>query len=74
MKPIPLRHIDLAIGKPLPWAIYDKNQNLLLRAGQIIETHQQFEGLIKKGLFRLPKKRGSPCARCCPGHANRNGR
>ena len=60
MKPIPLRHIDLAIGKPLPWAIYDKNQNLLLRAGQIIETHQQFEGLIKKGLFRLPTSAAVP--------------
>jgi hypothetical protein len=55
MKLIPLRRIDLAIGKPLPWAIYDKNQNLLMRAGEVIEARQQFESLVKRGLFRLPK-------------------
>ena len=60
MKPIPLRRIDLAVGKPLPWAIYDQNQNLLLRAGQMIENHQQCKGLLKKGLFRLPKSAPAP--------------
>ncbi len=60
MNPIPLRRIDLAIGKPIPWAIYDKNQNLLLRAGQIIENHQQLVALVKKGLFRLPKSAPAP--------------
>jgi len=60
MNSIPLRRIDLVIGKPVPWAIYDKNQNLLLRVGQVIETHQQLESLIKKGLFRLPKSTPAP--------------
>jgi hypothetical protein len=60
MKLIPLRRIDLTIGKPLPWAIYDKNQNLLMRVGEVVETHQQFEGLIKRGLFRLPKSAAAP--------------
>ncbi len=60
MKLIPLRRIDLTIGKPLPWAIYDKNQNLMMRAGEVIETHPQFEGLIKRGLFRLPKSIAAP--------------
>jgi len=60
MKLIPLRRIDLALGKPLPWAIYDKNKNLLMRASEVIETHQQYEGLLKKGLFRLPKSAAAP--------------
>lgn len=60
MKLIPLRRIDLTIGKPLPWPIYDKNSNLLMRAGEVIETHPQFEGLIKRGLFRLPKSAAAP--------------
>ena len=60
MKLIPLRRIDLTIGKPLPWAIYDKNKNLMMRAGEVIETHQQFEGLIKRGLFRQPKSAAAP--------------
>jgi len=60
MKLIPLRRIDLALGKPLPWAIYDKNSNLLMRASEVIETHQQYESLLKKGLFRLPKSAAAP--------------
>ena len=60
MNQIPLRRIDLAIGKPIPWAIYDKNKNLLLRIGQIIENHQQLEALVKKGIFRLPKSAPAP--------------
>ena len=60
MNPIPLRRIDLAIGTPVPWAVYDKNQNLLLRVGQIIENHQQLEALVKKGPFRLPKSAPAP--------------
>ena len=60
MNPIPLRRIDLALGKPLPWPIYDKNKNLLMRAGEVIETHPQLEGLIKRGLFRLPKSAIAP--------------
>ena len=60
MNSIPLRRVDLAIGKPVPWAIYDKNKNLLLRVGQVIENHQQLEALIKKGLFRLPKSAPAP--------------
>ena len=60
MNPIPLRRIDLAIGKPVPWAIYDKNRNLLLRVGQIIENHQQLETLVKKGPYRLPKSSPAP--------------
>jgi len=55
MKLIPLRRIDLALGKPLPWAIYDKNKNLLMRVGDVVRTHTQLETLFKKGLFRLPK-------------------
>lgn len=60
MKLIPLRRIDLTLGKPLPWAIYDKNKNLLMRASEVIETHQQYESLLKKGLFRLPKSAAAP--------------
>jgi len=60
MKLIPLRRIDLALGKPLPWAIYDKNKNLLMRASEVIETHQQYESLLKKGLYRLPKSAAAP--------------
>ncbi len=60
MKLIPLRRIDLEIGKPLPWALLDKNSNLLMRAGEMIDSHAQLEGLIKRGLFRTSKNEASP--------------
>lgn len=55
MKLIPLRRIDLTLGEALPWAVYDKNQNLLLRPGDVIRTRPQMESLLKKGLYRFPK-------------------
>lgn len=30
----PLRNRGIDLGKPLAWAIYDRNQNLLLTRGQ----------------------------------------
>lgn len=55
MKLIQLRRIDLALGKPAPWPVYDKNNNMILRPGQTIDNHSQLETLFKQGLFRAPK-------------------
>lgn len=55
MKLIQLRRIDLALGKPAPWPVYDKNNNMVLRAGEAIDNHSHLENLFKQGLFRAPK-------------------
>lgn len=42
----------LAIGKPLPWTVYDSRGNLLLRQGHVIQTNAQLEQLFERGLFK----------------------
>ena len=55
---VPLRQQDLAIGEPVPYAIFDADNQLLLNAGQIIHTSKQLETLAKLGMFRNPAWRG----------------
>ncbi len=55
---VPLRQQDLAIGEPVPYAIFDADNQLLLSAGQIIHTAKQLETLAKLGMFRNPAWRG----------------
>lgn len=54
---IPVRKADIAIGKPLPWAVYDANHVLLLNKGVVVTTEHQLETLIEKGLYREPQPR-----------------
>lgn len=49
---VPLKLTDIAVGKPLPWPVYDEQRKLLLREGFVIESVSQVESLISKGLFR----------------------
>ena len=48
---VPVRVSELAVGKPLPQAIYDWHGNLLLAAGCVIESRSQLEGLIDNGFI-----------------------
>lgn len=43
---------DLQIGKPVPWALYDENNTLLLTKGVILRSQKQLDQLVDKGLFR----------------------
>ncbi|HYD81499.1 MAG TPA: flagellar brake protein [Paucimonas sp.] len=52
---IPVRPKELAVGKPLPWPIYDWHGNLLLAAGVVIESQSQLEGLIGTGFIHDPR-------------------
>lgn len=49
---IPVRKTDIAIGKPLPWAVYDAQHVLLLNKGVVVTSEHQLEVLIEKGLYR----------------------
>jgi c-di-GMP-binding flagellar brake protein YcgR len=54
---IPVRKADIEIGKPLPYAIYDRDRNLLLNRGVVVTTEHQLEVLSHKGLFRARSSR-----------------
>ena len=49
---VPIRKQDLTVGGPLPWAVYDRQKNLLLRSGYVLESEAQVVQLIELGLFR----------------------
>lgn len=43
--------MDLAVGKPLQWDVYDCGGQLLLRKGHVIESESQLERLVDAGMF-----------------------
>lgn len=45
---------QIRIGRPLPFSVYDRYGNLLLRAGFIISSELQRNTLLKQGVFRQP--------------------
>lgn len=49
---VPIRKQDLSVGGPLPWAVYDRQKNLLLRDGYVLESEVQLNQLVEQGLFR----------------------
>src|SRR5512142_1702944 len=51
----PIRKNEIEIGKPLLWPVYDKNKNLLLRDGVVVQTQRQLDLLIANGLYRDPR-------------------
>ena len=53
---LPLQHLPL--GEPLPYAIFDADQQLLLSAGQIVHSEQELATLTALGLFYDPHWQG----------------
>jgi PilZ domain/Flagellar protein YcgR len=44
----------LAIGKPLPFSIYDSQQKLLLAQGHVVESERSLERLLEHGTYYRP--------------------
>ncbi|MGH8810347.1 MAG: hypothetical protein ACREX0_20915, partial [Noviherbaspirillum sp.] len=42
---------DFLIGQPLPWDVYGEGNKLLLSRGHVIESKQQLEVLLERGLY-----------------------
>lgn len=55
----PVKQGELQIGQPVPWALYDQDNRLLLAKGALLETESQLEQLSKRGLFRKLSLRAS---------------
>jgi hypothetical protein len=49
---VPVRRTDIELGKPLPFAAYDSDRNLLLNRGVVVTSEHQIDVLMQKGLFR----------------------
>lgn len=64
---IPIRKAEIALGKPLPWPVYDANHVLLLNQGVVVSSALQLETLLEKGMFRESTSRRTAYWR--PGQA-----
>lgn len=49
---VPVRKAEIEIGKPLGFAVYDSERNLLLNSGVTVTSTKQVDVLLEKGLFR----------------------
>lgn len=43
---------EIAIGKPVPWNLYDQERNVLAAQGNIISNQEHLDWLMTKGVFR----------------------
>ncbi len=50
-----IRAEQFPLGKPLPCNLYDRNGSLLLKAGEMVNSHRQLDELCVDGLF-IPKQ------------------
>ncbi|MBD3609681.1 MAG: HD domain-containing protein [Gammaproteobacteria bacterium] len=51
--PIEVSRDDLAIGEPVPWRLFDREQRLLLREGSTIISERQISALLMRGAIRF---------------------
>ena len=55
-----LRKEDVVLGKPLPWPIYDVEQNLVMREGFVLANKAQLEMVAERGMYRPTEDRPPP--------------
>lgn len=49
---IPVRKAEIEVGKPLGFAVYDADRNLLMNRGVVVTSEHQVSVLLEKGLYR----------------------
>lgn len=54
---IPLRRDEIEVGKPVPFAVYDSDRNLLLNRGVLVNSEPQLQALLERGLYREARAR-----------------
>ena len=52
MSLVPVEKREIALGEPLPWALYDQNHKLLKAQGESIDTADQLQALLKAAPLR----------------------
>ncbi len=60
---IPVRCGEVDLGLPLPWAVYDNQHHLLLKAGSLLDSQEELDALLERGLFRQRRDTGSTSRR-----------
>lgn len=59
---VPVGKAEIPIGKPLAFAAYDSDHNLLLNQGDVVSSQDQIDTLLRQGLFRERSNPAPPAA------------
>jgi len=59
---VPVRKAEIEMGKPLPFAVFDSDRNLLLKQGDVVSSKHQIDILLRHGMFRDRSNPESPAA------------
>jgi len=49
---MPVRKSEIEVGIPLPFALYDGHQKLLMQQGEAVNSEQQLQAMLNKGVFK----------------------
>lgn len=67
---MPVRRTEIEVGKPLPFAVFDSDRNLLLNRGVVVTSEHQLEVLLEKGLYRESKAQRPAYTQTAPVEGN----
>ncbi len=59
MRLVQLTNVDIRIGEPLPWPVYDRSGKLLLKKGEIVASETQLRGVLDRGHLDEASKRAA---------------
>lgn len=51
----PVARLDVRVGRPIPFPVYDRSGRLLLAAGQVVTDAKALDALIERGLYANPR-------------------
>lgn len=51
----PLARVDIRIGAPIPFPVYDRSGRLLLARGQVVADPRALDSLVARGLYVNPR-------------------
>ena len=51
----PVARLDVRLGSPIPFPVYDRSGRLLLAAGQVVTDARALDSLIERGLYCNPR-------------------
>jgi len=51
----PVARLDVRVGRPIPFPVYDRSGRLLLAAGQVVNDAKALDALIERGLYANPR-------------------
>lgn len=66
----PVARLDVRVGQPIPFPVYDRSGRLLLATGQVVTDVKALDALIERGLYANPRWGSGGYVRDANGNGN----